>query len=85
MAGRNNSRHDNDNEQDYNATDQAHPHFHIFPPHDFAHPICASAEALSGDSEVVGLVLEGIEAFTTLRDLVDVLFHHTNGIIDLCL
>jgi len=83
MVGRNNSRNNNDNEQDDYSADQAHPHLHILPPHLFANSVGSTTEALSGDCKVVGLILKGIEAFTTLRDLVDILFHHTNGIIDL--
>jgi len=38
---------------------------------------------LGGDSQVVGLILEGIETFAALRDLVDVVTHHTDRVVDL--
>ena len=73
---------DNDDENDQ-PNDYTHPHLHIFPPHLLPHSVCPSSEALGGDCEIVGLVLERIQALATLRDLVDVLTHHTNGIVDL--
>lgn len=76
-------RHNNDNEKNNHANDQAHAHLHVLPPHIFAHAIGASAETLSRDSKVVGLVLERIQVLTTLGDLVDVFAHHTDGIINL--
>lgn len=53
------------------------------PPHLLAHPVCAPAESLSRHGEVVCLVLERIQTLATLRYFVDVLAHHTDGIIDL--
>jgi hypothetical protein len=38
---------------------------------------------LRRDSQVVGLILKSIKALTTLRDLVDVVTHHTHGVINL--
>lgn len=35
------------------------------------------------DCKVVGLILEGVEAFTTFADLVNILAHYTNSVIDL--
>lgn len=56
---------------------------HIFPPHLLADSVGTPAESLSGHSQVVGLILQRVETFTTLGDLVDVLAHYTDGIIDL--
>jgi len=53
------------------------------PPHLLAHPVGAPAEALGGGRQVVRLVLEMIEALATLRDLVDIVSHHTDGVVDL--
>ena len=53
------------------------------PPHLLAHPVGAPAEALGRRREVVRLVLEMIEALATLRYLVDIVSHHTNGVVDL--
>lgn len=53
------------------------------PPHLLAHPVGAPAEALSGGREVVRLVLEMIEALATLRDLVDIVSHYTDGVVNL--
>lgn len=73
----------NDHQKNNDANDQTHAHLHVLPPHIFAHAIGAAAEALGRDGQVVGLVLQGIEVLTTLRDLVDVFAHHTDGVIDL--
>jgi hypothetical protein len=48
-----------------------------------SHSVGAAAESLSGHRQVVGLVLQGIESFTTLGDLVDILSHNTDCVIDL--
>ncbi len=53
------------------------------PPHLLANSVCPASEPLSRDCKIIGLILERIEAFTTLRDLVDVLSHHANGIVNL--
>lgn len=53
------------------------------PPHLLAHPVGAPAEPLGRGREVVRLVLEMIEALATLRDLVDIVSHHSDGIVDL--
>jgi hypothetical protein len=77
------SRYNNDNEQNDDSCNQAHSHLHVLPPHLLANSVGTTAEALSRDCKVVGLVLEGVETFTTLGDLVDVLAHYADGIIDL--
>ena len=76
--GNNNDQNENDN-----ADDQAHAHLHILPPHLLADSVGAATEALSGDGQVVGLILQGSQALATLGNFVDVLSHHTNGVIDL--
>jgi hypothetical protein len=73
---------DNDNEDDDANTD-AHSHLHILPPHLLPDTVRAAPEALRRDGKVVGLILESIETFTSLRDLVDVLAHHIDGVVDL--
>lgn len=75
---------DNDNEDDDANTD-AHSHLHILPPHLLPDTVRAAPEALRRDGKVVGLILESIETFTSLRDLVDVLAHHIDGVVDLSL
>lgn len=74
---------DNHDNQDNHAGKQAYAHLHVFPPHLLAHAICAPTEPLGRYGQVVGLVLQRVEAFTTLRDLVDVLAHHADGVVDL--
>jgi len=78
LTGRNND----DDEQDEDADKQAHAHLHILPPHLLADAICASSEALGGGGEVVGLVLQRVEASSSLRDLVDVVPHDADGAVD---
>lgn len=82
---RNNHRYDDNHQQDYDANDYAHAHFHVLPPHLLPDSIGATAEALSRDSEVVSLVLESVESCTAIGNLVDVLTHYANSIIDLLL
>jgi len=53
------------------------------PPHCLADSVGSPTEALSGCRQVIGLILESIEAFATLRDLVNVVSHHTNSVINL--
>lgn len=53
------------------------------PPHLLANPIRTSAEALSRHGEIVRLVLQSIETLPTLRDLVDVVAHDTDRVVDL--
>ena len=72
-----------DQSEDNNADNQAHAHLHILPPHLLADSVGTATEALSGDSQVVGLILQGIQALATLGNLVDVVSHHTNGVVDL--
>lgn len=83
LARGNDCRDDNDQDQDNDTCNQAHAHLHVLPPHLLAHTVCTATEALGRDSQVVGLVLQRIEALTTLRDLVDVVAHHTDGVVDL--
>jgi hypothetical protein len=45
--------------------------------------ISSTAEALSRDSQIVGLVLERIQTLATLGHFVDVLPHDADGVIDL--
>ena len=72
-----------DNEKNDDTSDQTHAHLHILPPHLLANSIGTSAETLGGNSEVIGLVLQVVEILASLRDLVNVITHHANGIIDL--
>jgi len=83
MSRRNNSR-DNDNkEKNDDADNNAHPHLHVLPPHLLPDSVRSSSEVLSRVGEIVCLVLDRIEMFTALRDLVDVFSHNTNRVIDL--
>ena len=53
------------------------------PPHLFADSVGSAPEPLGRDGEVVCLVLKGIEAFTSLGNLVNVVPHYTDRVIDL--
>lgn len=75
--------HNDDHEEEDDADDNAHAHLHVLPPHLLSDAVGAAAEALRRHCEVVGLVLEGVEALATLRDLVDVVAHNTDSVIDL--
>ena len=77
------SGNDDDEQENDNTDNQAHTHLHVLPPHLLANSVGTTTEPLSGDSEVVGLILQSIKAFTALGDLVDVVAHHTDGVVDL--
>ena len=76
-------RHDDDNQQDDDADDDADAHLHVLPPHLLAHAVGAAAEALRGRRQVVGLVLQGVEALAALRGFAQVLLHLGHGAVDL--
>jgi hypothetical protein len=77
------TRHNDCNQDDDNdGSDDAHAHLHVLPPHGLPDPVGSAAEALGGDSEVVRLVLQRVEALSTLRDLVDVVTHDAHGAVD---
>ena len=77
------SRDNDDDQQDDDGHDHAYAHLDILPPHLLPHAVGSPAEALGRDGQVVSLILEGVQTLSTLRDLVDVLTHHTDGVIDL--
>lgn len=60
------------------ASDFAH-----LPPHLLSNAVRTSTEAMSRGSQVVGLILKGIETLAALGDLVDILAHNTDRVIDL--
>ena len=74
---------DDDDEQEDDADDQAHSHLHVLPPHLLSDSVGATSEALRRDGQVVGLVLQTVEALAALRDLVDVVAHDIDGRVDL--
>ena len=43
------SWYNNDNNEDDEANDDAHPHLHVLPPHLLPDTVCSSAETLSGN------------------------------------
>jgi hypothetical protein len=78
-TGRNND----DKEKNYDANNQADAHLHVLPPHLLSHSVGAASEALSRDGEVVCLILQRVESLASLGDLVDILSHNADGIVDL--
>lgn len=74
---------DNDEDKDDDAGNQAHAHLDVLPPHLLADAVGAPTEALGRDSQVVGLILQSIKTLASLGDLVDVLTHHADGVVDL--
>jgi hypothetical protein len=85
LAGGDDCGNDDDKEENDDANNQADTHLHILPPHLLANAIGAAAETLGGDGKVVGLILKSIETLSTLGNLVDVVAHHTDGVVDLSL
>lgn len=77
------SRDNNDDEQHNDTNNQTHAHLHILPPHLFSYSVCASSKSLGGDSQVVGLVLQRVKSLASLRYLVDIFTHDSDGIVDL--
>lgn len=70
---------DDDDKQENDADDQAHSHLHVLPPHLLSDSVGTTSEALRRDGQVVGLVLQAVEALATLRDLVNVVAHNIDG------
>lgn len=54
-----------DQQQDNDANDDAHSHLHVLPPHLLANTVGTAAKAVGLCGEVVGLVLQAVEAFAT--------------------
>lgn len=63
------------NEKDDDANDDTNSHLHVFPPHLFPDPVRTFPETLRLSLQVVGLVLKGVEVFTTFVRRFDVLLH----------
>lgn len=57
---------DDNKQQDDDSNDETDSHFHVLVPHGLPDAVCSPSEALSGCSEVIGLVLERVQAFSTL-------------------
>lgn len=74
---------DDDQQQDDHTNNDADAHLHVLPPHLLSYSVGTTAETLGRLGKVVSLVLESVQAFTTLGDLVDVVAHDTDGIVDL--
>ena len=72
-----------DEQQDDDAHDQTSPHLHVLPPHLLADSVGTPPEALSADRQIIRLVLERVQALAPLRDLVDVLAHNADGVVNL--
>ena len=53
------------------------------PPHLLPDTVGTATESLCRNCEVVGLVLKSVETLATLRNLVDVVPHHADGVVDL--
>jgi hypothetical protein len=83
LTSSHNRGNDDDDQQNDDTDNQTHSHLHILPPHLLADSVGSSTETLCRDGQVVGLILKSIEALTTLGNLVDVVTHHTHGIINL--
>lgn len=83
VLGRHDCGNNDDKDEDDDASNQAHSHLHVLPPHLLAHSVGAAAETLGGDGQIVGLILQGIQSLATLGNFVDVLSHYTNGVINL--
>jgi len=75
---------DDDNHQkNDDANDYAHAHLHILPPHLLSDPVGPAAETQSRHRKIVGLILKTVQPSATVSDLIDVLPHDSDGIIDL--
>jgi hypothetical protein len=82
---RNSYWHDNDHQENDDTNNYAHAHLHVLPPHLFPNPVGTTTEPLGGVRQVVSLVLKSVQSCTTICDLVDVLAHYTDSVIDLLL
>ena len=75
--------HDNHNQHDNDAQDDAQTHLHVFPPHVLAHSVGTTAEALGADGKIICFVLDRVQALASFGNLVDVVSHDADGVIDL--
>jgi len=78
-----NDRDDDNHQKNDDANDYAHAHLHVLPPHLLSDPIGPAAETQSRHSKIVSLILEAVQSGTTVSDLIDVLPHDSDGIVDL--
>ncbi len=74
---------DDNGQQDNDTDNDAHAHLHVLPPHLLAYDVGSATEALRRGDKVVGLVLQSIQALTTLGNLVDIVAHDTDRLVDL--
>lgn len=75
--------HDNHNQHDNDAQDDAQTHLHVFPPHVLAHSVGTTAEALGADGKIICFVLDRVQALASFGNLVDVVSHDADGVVDL--
>jgi hypothetical protein len=77
--------HDDNHQQNDDSDDYAQAHLHVLPPHLLPDPVGTTTETLGGLRQVIGLVLETVKSRSAIGDLVDVLAHNSDSIIDLLL
>lgn len=70
-----------DQNQDNNASNDAHSHLHVLPPHLFSDSVGATTEALGRHSQVVCLVLQLVQASTTLIGSIHIFLHGVDGFL----
>lgn len=73
---------DNNEQENQNSDDNTNAHLHIFPPHLLSNSVCTAAKALGRNSQVVRLILESIQALTSIVGFVDVVSQDSHGVVD---
>lgn len=73
---------DNNEQENQNSDDDTNAHLHIFPPHLLSNSVCTAAKALGRNSQVVRLILESIQALTSIVGFVDVVSQDSHGVVD---
>lgn len=76
-------RNHNDTNKNNDANNETDLHLEVLPPHLLSHSVGSSSETLCRHRQVIGLVLERVESLSSLGDLVDVLSHDADSVIDL--
>ena len=73
---------DDNGQQDNDTDNDAHAHLHVLPPHLLAYEVGSATEALRRSGKVVGLVMQSIQALTTLGYRLHVLLHGLDRLVD---
>lgn len=75
--------HDDDNQHNDDTQNETHSHLHVLPPHVLSDAVGAPPEALGTDGKVVCFVFDRVQPLASFGDLVDVIPHDPDGVVNL--